>query len=274
MLPLRKMCLWILGVLSLVTSAAAEPLVQPKATTFSADLTGLWLTPSEAGWGLNIIQQSQTMFATLFIYGTNGQPLWLVGSDVTYTGTDSSGAYIFSGPLYQANGPYFGGPFNPNNVGLTQVGTMRIRFAGYGAAQLTYTVNGLTIVKNIVPFTMRYNNLAGTYLGGMYGRTASCGLPIPQIGASLLTFTISQSGTSMVMVARNSAGNSCVLTGTITQWGKLVDVDGTYSCYNGTSGAFALRRLEAGIDGLSGAYFALSVGCAAEVATIGAARVD
>src|SRR5262249_3010644 len=41
---------------------AALSLVQNAgATTYSTDYTDLWFIPAEAGWGLNLIQQNQTM---------------------------------------------------------------------------------------------------------------------------------------------------------------------------------------------------------------------
>ncbi|HRE13199.1 MAG TPA: hypothetical protein PLD37_03280 [Usitatibacteraceae bacterium] len=254
--------------------ARADQALKPKSTTFSADLTGLWWNPNESGWGINIVQQSEIIFATLYVYGSNGQPLWLVGPNVAFSSADTSGAYLFSGPLYQTSGPFFGSSFNPSAVGATQVGTISLRFTSYDALQLTYSVGSTTVSKNLVPQTWRVNNLAGTYIGGMYGVAANCALPVLGIGTNLLTFTIGTSGTAVSMSLRNATGNSCNLSGTASQRGKLTNVDGTYSCTNGSNGQFAIRRLEAGIDGLSGAYFELSTGCTATVATIGAARVQ
>jgi len=49
-----------------------------SATTFSIDYTDLWYIPTESGWGLNVIQQGNVMFATLFVYGTDNTPRWYV----------------------------------------------------------------------------------------------------------------------------------------------------------------------------------------------------
>jgi hypothetical protein len=252
--------------------AAAKPL----ATTFSADVTGLWLTLGENGWGANIIQQSQTLFVTLFVYGGDNGPTWFVGSNVEYAFTDTSGAYVFSGPLYRTTGPWFATPvYNQNTVVGVPVGTVTIRFTSYSSAQMTYTANGISVTKNIFPFAFRLNNLNGRYLGAAYGAVASCNLPLPQAAASVLGITISQTGTSVVITVTDQTLTSCTLIGTASQYGKLVNIDGNYACTNGGSGAFAIRRLEAGIDGLSGAYVTLSNSlCSAQEATIGAARVS
>lgn len=149
-----------------------------------------------------------------------------------------------------------------------------MRFTSYDAMQLTYSVNNTVVTKNLVPQTWRINNLTGTYIGGMFGAIGNCSLPVLGVGTNLLTFTIAISGTGISMNLRNATGNTCTLNGTASQRGKLTNVDGNYSCSNGSNGQFAIRRLEAGIDGLSGAYFELSSGCTATVATIGAARVQ
>jgi hypothetical protein len=70
-------------------------------------------------------------------------------------------------------------------------------------------------------------------------------------------------------------GAQCHFNGTITPFGKLSNIDGNYSCPNGISGMFAMRRLEGGIDGLTGSIVTLSnSGCNATVVTIGAARIN
>lgn len=59
------------------------------------DVTGLWYNPNESGWGMNVIQQSSTLFITMFVYGTDGRPTWYVASDtrlVAGTASRYSGA--------------------------------------------------------------------------------------------------------------------------------------------------------------------------------------
>ena len=43
--------------------------------------TDLWWNADESGWGINFNHQGQTLFATLFTYGADGQPDWFVMSD-------------------------------------------------------------------------------------------------------------------------------------------------------------------------------------------------
>jgi hypothetical protein len=55
----------------------------------------VWWPTSEAGWGIQLIQNADVIFATMFVYGTENQPLFFVaflenppgGGTGTWTGT-------------------------------------------------------------------------------------------------------------------------------------------------------------------------------------------
>ena len=238
---------------------------------WGTDYTGLWYNPNESGWGLNVIQQQEIIFATLFVYGTDNRATWYVASDLTFTGTDSAGAPSFSGTLYQTSGPYFGaGSFNASTVTITPVGSMTIRFAALNVAQLSYTVGGVAVGKVITPQTFRNNNLNGSFVGGSVGTPNGCALPVQP--AAMLGIDIVHSGSNATLTLTGANNSRCTLTGTVTQTGKLANIDGTYSCNTGTSGPFAIRRLEVGVDGLMGLYLPATQNCSADAVTIGGAR--
>ena len=105
---------------------------------------GLWWNPAESGWGLNTTHQGSILFATLFVYASDGQPLWLVASALT-----DNGDYSYSGALYRTNGPpYSQVPWTA--IGYEQVGTMTIAFDSVNSGILTYSMNGTTVIKTIV----------------------------------------------------------------------------------------------------------------------------
>ena len=106
----------------------------------------LWWNSGESGWGINLTHQDDIVFATLFTYDMTGRGLWLVMS-AGLRQPDGS----FAGDLYRTSGPPFGAnpftPIGPSN--LTRVGTMTLRFADGNHGTLTYSVDGVTVVKDI-----------------------------------------------------------------------------------------------------------------------------
>lgn len=110
--------------------------------SYTLNLQDLWNNPAEPGWGVNLTQQDDILFATFFTYEADGRPLWLVMSRGDRT---SSG---FSGPLYRMSGPPFNSsPWVPGAP--TQVGTMTVAATHGNSATLTYTFGGVTVTKQI-----------------------------------------------------------------------------------------------------------------------------
>src|SRR3954466_9640271 len=108
---MRMFRLFLAGIVaSFAFTAAATP--QHKVAT------GLWIDPNESGWGLNLFHQGATVWASLFVYGPDGQPRWYTASDMTSSddGPSHDRNATVTGDLYEATGPYFGGSFNPAAV--------------------------------------------------------------------------------------------------------------------------------------------------------------
>jgi len=111
--------------------------------SFSNNVQDLWFNPNEPGWGVNIAQHGNTIFATLFTYDRNGKGMWLVlpAGEQTADGK-------FSGPIYTTSGPAFNAsPWH--SISFNAVGTMTFDFTNGNAGTLTYTVNGVTVTKSI-----------------------------------------------------------------------------------------------------------------------------
>jgi hypothetical protein len=106
----------------------------------------LWWNPAESGWGINVTQQGDIVFATLFTYGRDGQGLWLV-MPAGARQPDAS----FAGDLYRTAGhPFDQIPFPPLGAeDITRVGAMRLGFTDGTHGQLTYTFDGATVMKSI-----------------------------------------------------------------------------------------------------------------------------
>jgi lysyl endopeptidase len=110
---------------------------------FSFNVQDLWWNPNESGWGVNIAHQGSILFATLFVYGADGKPEWFVMSNGS-----GNNQGVFTGALYRTTGPVFNAsPWSAPTV--TQVGTMTFDFSTGNSGQLTYTVDGVQVVKTI-----------------------------------------------------------------------------------------------------------------------------
>ena len=74
---MRKLIAAALALITLLppTAFASDDSLRPKSS-FSTDMSDLWWIPSESGWGMQLVQQGSLIFATLYIYSSNGQPVW------------------------------------------------------------------------------------------------------------------------------------------------------------------------------------------------------
>ena len=120
------------------------------AATATTDFSDLWWNPNEDGWGVTLTQQNQILFVTLYVYQSNNQPKWYVGPATQFLGVDATGAVAFSGPLFEATGPYFGGAWT-GGIQATQVGTITFSASQISVGTLNYTINNVPVTIQIVP---------------------------------------------------------------------------------------------------------------------------
>jgi hypothetical protein len=113
--------------------------------SWQENVTDLWWNEAEPGWGINLVQQQNTVFATLFTYGADRRDLWLLMSAGTM---DSAGRV--TGDLFRTTGPRFDSTqWSATPIQYAQVGTMTLDFEDGKSGTLTYTVNGVTVSKPI-----------------------------------------------------------------------------------------------------------------------------
>lgn len=112
--------------------------------SFARNYQDLWWKADEPGWGINLVQQGDILFATLFTYGSDGRARWFVMS----RGDRIAGTQAFEGDLFQTTGPPFNAsPWGP--VANANVGRMRLAFPDGNTGTLAYTVNGTSVSKPI-----------------------------------------------------------------------------------------------------------------------------
>jgi hypothetical protein len=226
------------------------------AATFSAtDYTDLWgtTTPNESGWGLNLIQQNDVIFATMFVYGPDGSARWYSASDLS-----SSNGTTWSATLWETRGPWFGlGSFDANAVSRAAVGTMTLNFSGPNNGVLNYTISGTNVAKNITRFSLRLNNLTGNYLGGL---TALCAntQAVWIFGTLKVTHNSSLIAMRVNFYNASSVASECNFNGTYNAQGRLATISGSFSCTFGSAagnaGSFTITNVEASQNGFNGAF--------------------
>jgi hypothetical protein len=230
------------------------------ASTFSTDASDLWYNApaeSESGWGVNVVQQADTLFLTMFVYGTNGLPTWYVASNVAYTGANT---LTYSGPLYSTGGSPFSAPWNPAAFNFRQVGNVTFTLNTVTTATLSYTVDNAPVSKNLVRQTWKINNTSGNYLGGQVGTYSACANSgsngyREEAGA----VSVAHTGTGTGGWTMQSA--SCIYTGSYVQHGRMGSVSGSFSCSGGVTGMFSALEVEANITGLTARVVAQSNVC-------------
>jgi len=238
---------------------AAAFALPAAATTYSTDYTDLWFNPNESGWGLNLIQQGQTMFGTLFVYGVGNVPQWFVADDIEPVGTSQT---LFTGQLFQTSGPYFGaGSFDPSAVHAVTVGNITLTFTDVNTATLVYTVNGQQVTKTVTRQTFRNDNLSGNYLGGLTAIGSNCsGVSNgPILIFQTLAVQHSNDQISMNVQFNATTGPSqCTFAGTYTQHGRTGSVSGNFNCSipnaTGNTGPFTISSINSSPDGFMGHF--------------------
>jgi len=124
------------------------PACTESATPRGTNYQDLWYAApaeSESGWGINFTHQQDIIFATWFTYGSDGKPLWVVGSDVRRV----PGTERFTGKLYKTTGSPYNQVFDPAKFSIQEVGTMTVTFPTPTTGVFEYTLNGIAQAKNI-----------------------------------------------------------------------------------------------------------------------------
>jgi hypothetical protein len=216
--------------------------------------TDLWFNPAEPGWGLNVVQQLETAFVTLFTYGPDGKPTWYFASDARITAYSAGGLPLFAGTLYRAEGPWHGGPFDPARFRAVPVGSIDLEVQGKSSMRVHYSAEGASATRQVVRQTWDQELIAANYVAQFVLRVAT-----PQ-GAVVGTRDFAADvifdlvGSEGYLRADLHGGGRCEYRGPYQQSGKLLSFTGSFTCDIGDarSGTFELRDVESNDNGFTG----------------------
>lgn len=233
-----------------VLAALALTLGLPAA---AGQYTDLWFNPQESGWGVNVVQQLETAFVTLFTYGPDGRPTWYFASDTRVTAYSSGGLPQFSGTLYRAEGPWHAAPFDPARFRPTAVGTIDLELLGKSSMRVHTLIDGARDTRELVRQTWDQELLAANYVGQFVLRlTTPAGQLIGtrDFAADILVSFLQAEG---YMRTDLPGGGRCEYRGPYQQSGKLLTFSGTFSCETGDAreGTFEMRDVEVTENGFT-----------------------
>jgi hypothetical protein len=237
------------------------------ATTATIDYGDLWYNSpaeSQSGWGVNIAQQGDVLFVTLFIYGQDGKPHWYVASSVA-----STAANAFSGALFDiGSGTSFAAPWT-GITGVRTAGSIAFTFDTATTGSMTYTIDNVQVTKSIVRQTWRSDVLSGTYVGGVTGSGPACGatgrIRIP--GALVVTHTPPSIAMTLDFTVSTTQSGRCSYSGTYSQTGNVGSIAaGSYHCdvngvVNAVTGNFTVDEIRTTRNGFSGRIAVVSPQC-------------
>ena len=149
-----------------------------RAVSTSTDYSALWWNASESGWGMNVMQEEQILFITLFIYGSTGAPTWY-SATATFASANGAGDRTYTGDLYATTGtPFSTTPFNPGATTVQKVGSIQFVGRADGTATVQYTAGSATVNKTLVRQTWAQPNFtlntATAYVGAHSAVTTGC----------------------------------------------------------------------------------------------------
>lgn len=236
------------------SAAAVAAALSLNTSIASANaVTDLWYNPQESGWGVNIVQQDDIAFLTLFVYGPDGTPQWFVAPETRATDLAADGRPYFEGALYKTRGAWLGGPFDPNSVTVTRVGTVTLSPIANGQMRIEYDVNGVSVNKVIQRQTWRSASVFGNYVGAFSQlKQTGSGTPVREVNAANIALYI-DNGSALLRVDDDNQVR-CEYLGDYTQTGRLGSFGGGFSCSNGRTGTFQVDELEISNQGISAKF--------------------
>ena len=247
-----RMC--VLGLFLAVPSAFAAS---------GYDYSDSWWNPAESGWGLQLVQQRDIVFATLYVYGTDGTARWYSGA-LPFTGLTRADARaeLRGRPL----------PDDGTVVRRRCVRAVRGRLPQgrhdadrgrqHDACDAVLRGRRRRRPEDDRAADVPLDDYAGDYAGAFIVTTSKCTNPANDGTRTLpATLAVTQAGTAMTIVAA-LPGKSCSYTGPYTQNGRLGQLAAGFVCTNGEVGTLFFEEMSVQRFGFMGRLFGVdNAGC-------------
>lgn len=193
----------------------------------------LWWNPAEAGWGVYVAHQGDTLFAAWFAYDASGKGRWLVMSDGRKTG-----AGTYSGKLYRTTGPAFDAPsFNSSQVAVSEAGSGTFAFTDLAHGTFSYQVDGFSGSKTIARQSFASPVASGPYVTSAAGNATACASSQENglYGFAWELNPFSLAGGNVAASFRQGNGVACSASSSLAQNGSLISFVLPFACADGSS---------------------------------------
>ena len=131
-----------------------------RATAMEDEFTGLWLNPSEPGWGISVHQQGSRMLVTVLGYGADGQPEWSF-ANLDMTNNDYMST-AFEGDLVVPAKPAKGAVLSAGTG--RRVGKFRFEM-DWGQDEAHFILDDRTLSSRFTRYVWAPKDLTGVYEG-------------------------------------------------------------------------------------------------------------
>ncbi|HET7098409.1 MAG TPA: hypothetical protein VFJ68_13550 [Casimicrobiaceae bacterium] len=212
-------------------------------SAFSTNNSDIYNATNESGWAIELVQHADVIFATIYTYDSNMNPIFY-SATLFAGGTGPSGNAIWTGDLIVSSGPWFGGAFDESKVVRRKVGAINYVPQDTTGGTVSFTVDGVVVTKQIARVTLRNDSYAGIYQGTY--KLVSSGCSDPTNNGTILinaVFTVTQGTNALTVVTSEVSGDSCTLTGDYVQFGQFGDSLGQFTCASGIKGTNQLFEM-------------------------------
>jgi len=228
-----------------------------RATNVSTDVTDVWWPDAEPGWGIQLIQNADLIFATMFIYDIDNQPMFVVAVLEKQPGAD-----VWSGGVFGSEGTSYDLPWDPADRFEAQVGTMSFTLANAASGTLVYTIGTFSTAKPISRQALKPENNTGSYRITHTWTATGAGCTAADayspaagpVSGDLSIVNVNSEVATVELTWQHVPSDICSMTASYAQAGRLGTYGGTLSCPSGKSGDLVFYEVANAVGTLTGRY--------------------
>ena len=230
--------------------AGAAMLAATLGHAAPGNLSDVWYSPSDPGWGVNIVQQGDVAFVTVLTYAADGEPVWYAALPATAYAWSGDGIPYLRGTLYRTRSDPLGAP-SAAGAAVVPVGELHVSPLDRSRARLDYTVGGVAVSRAIERMTWSLPATNAAWMTVFSLRVVRDGTVSQQTTSGVATLDIEAGVATLTVIGEEAR---CDYRGGYRQTGRLGSFAGEFSCSDQRAGQFQIDDLELTTHGISGRF--------------------